>query len=403
MAKNKKKKWCKPRHAFFTELIRLAISPFVRWKYHCRVKPFREAQKRPLLILFNHQTGFDQFFVGKAFDRPIYYVATEDIFSMGFVSGIIRYLVAPIPIKKQTTDVQAILNCMRVAREGGTIAIAPEGNRTYSGRTGYMSPSIVPLARKLGLPIVLYRIEGGYGIQPRWSDSVRKGKMQAYVARVIEPAEYAEMSDDELFEQIRAGLWVDEATVSGEYRGKKRAEYLERAIYTCPTCGLATWQSRGEVMECTKCHQRVRYLPTKELCSTDGEFPFRFVADWYDWQTRFLSELDLTALVNEPVRCEQAALFEVAPYQRKKRIAKRVTVSLYGDRVTLAYGGEEVSYSFDALSAAVVLGKNKLNLYFDGHIYQLKGNKSFNALQFVHFYHQYQNNKKGVKNGFLGI
>ena len=101
------------------------------------------------MILFNHQTALDQFIVGSAFKGPIYYVATEDIFSMGFVSDLLRFAVNPIPIKKQTTDVGAVMNCIRVAKEGGTICIAPEGNRTYSGKTEYINPAIVPLAKKL--------------------------------------------------------------------------------------------------------------------------------------------------------------------------------------------------------------------------------------------------------------
>ena len=116
---------------------------------------FREEGKRPYLIVMNHQTGFDQFFVGMTFRQPVYYVATEDIFSLGWVSNLIRWLVAPIPIKKQTTDIQAVKNCIKVAREGGTIAIAPEGNRTFHGRTVYMNPSIASMAKKLGLPIRL--------------------------------------------------------------------------------------------------------------------------------------------------------------------------------------------------------------------------------------------------------
>jgi hypothetical protein len=50
------------------------------------------------------------------------------------------------------------MNCLRVAREGGTIALAPEGNRTYSGKTEYMNPAIAALARKLALPIALYSV-----------------------------------------------------------------------------------------------------------------------------------------------------------------------------------------------------------------------------------------------------
>lgn len=34
--------------------------------------------------------------------------------------------------------------------------------------------------------------------------------MHSYVARVIQPEEYAAMSNEELLEQVKAGLYVDE-------------------------------------------------------------------------------------------------------------------------------------------------------------------------------------------------
>ena len=188
MMSNKKKKnskWIKPRHYLVRTFLGWTLGVYTRFKYHIKVDRFKGEGKRHYLVLFNHQTAFDQFFVGLAFRKPVYYLASEDLFSNGFSSSLIKYLVAPIPIRKQTTDVKAVLNCIRVAREGGTIAIAPEGNRTFSGKTEYMSSSIVSLAKKLGMPIALYRIEGGYGAQPRWSDVVRRGKMRGYVSEVI--------------------------------------------------------------------------------------------------------------------------------------------------------------------------------------------------------------------------
>ena len=108
-----------------------------------------EEKRRPYLILYNHQTPGDQFFIGMAFRDPVYYMATEDIFSLGWISKLLSWAVAPIPILKQTTDVSAIMNCFRIAREGGTIAVAPEGNRTYSGKTEYMRSSIAALAKNV--------------------------------------------------------------------------------------------------------------------------------------------------------------------------------------------------------------------------------------------------------------
>ena len=402
--KKKDKKWIKARHLVARNIICVLLKPYTALKYGIKIEKFREQGDRQCLILLNHQTPFDQFFVGMAFKGRVYYVATEDIFSLGWVSSVIKYLVAPIPIKKQTTDVRAILNCIKVSKEGGTIAIAPEGNRTYSGRTEYMSPSIVPLARKLGIPIALFRIEGGYGAEPRWSDVVRRGKMRAYVSEVIEPEEYSKMTDEELFSRIESGLFVDEAKVDGEFRHKKLAEYLERAIYVCPECGLSTFESRNDMIECKKCGMRVRYLPTKELVGEDFDFRFRFVAEWYDHQSEYMNSLDVLEYTDEPMYKDLASVSEVIPCKKKVKMSKNVEISLYGNRIEINANEKILSFAFDETLAVTVLGRNKLNIYHSGRIYQLKGSKRFNALKYVHVYNRYKNIKKGDENvKFLGI
>lgn len=392
--------WRKPRHRVVTSLLRLPVGLYARWKYGIRIEPFQEEGSRPYLIVMNHQTSFDQFFVAASFRQPIYYLATEDIFSLGWVSKLIRWLVAPIPIRKQTTDIQAVKNCIRVAREGGSICLAPEGNRTFHGKTVYMNPSIASLTKKLGLPLVIFRIEGGYGIQPRWSNVVRRGKMRSYVKRVIEPEEYQALSGSELAQLIRAELFVDEARVTGEYRHRRNAEFLERAIYICPWCGLSTFESSGDIIRCTKCGRRVRHLPTKELEGVGFAFPHRFVADWYEWQESFLNSTDPMALTGAPVYAETVRLSRVHVFKHKELLKKDARVCLYGDRITV----DDRVFPFETTSAVVVLGKNKINLYSGAEVLQLKGSKRFNALKYVHFFHRYKNAKAGDTNGkFLGL
>lgn len=403
---NKKKKWIKPRHRVVREILNLVLRPYSYFKYGIRAQRFKEQGKRPYLVLYNHQTAFDQFFVGMSFRGAVYYLATEDIFSKGFVSSLIRYLVAPIPIKKQTTDIKAILNCIKVAKEGGTIAIAPEGNRTYSGKTEYMSPSIAPLARKLGMPIALYRIEGGYGVHPRWSDVVRKGKMRGYVSKVIYPDEYANMTDDELFLAIKNELYVNEAVADSNFKHKKSAEYLERAIYYCHYCGLSTFESHRDIIECKKCGRKVKYLPDKKLEGVGFDFPYHFVADWYEAQSNFTNGLDVNQYCDEPMWCDKAALREVIPYKKKELLCKSAEMSLYGNRIEIVSANLNLDLSFDELQAVAVLGKNKLNIYHKDKIYQIKGDKRFNALKYVHIYHRYKNIIKGETDGklqFLGL
>ena len=403
--KKKSKKWLKFRHKVVHAILRYPVHLLCIVKYGIKITKYRDDKgKRPYLILYNHQTAFDQFFVGLAFKQPIYYLATEDIFSNGWVSSLIKYLVEPIPIKKQTTDIKAILNCMRVGKEGGSIAIAPEGNRTYSGETVYMSPAIASLARKLNMPVMLYRIEGGYGVQPRWSDGTRRGKMRSYVSRVIEPEEYKEMTDAELFEAIKAELYVNEAKVDGEYRSKHLAEYLERTIYYCPDCGLSEFESEGDLIKCKKCGKTIRYLPTKELQGVNCKFPYRFVLDWYNAQSDFMNSLDLSPYYEKPLYRDSAVeVKEVIPSEKKIPYGC-ADVTLYGNCVELKINDDTISCHFDDCSTITVLGRNKLNIYHGGKIYQLKGGKRFCALKYVHIYNRYKNIQKGDENNeFLGL
>ena len=101
-----------------------------------------------------------------------------------------------------------------------------------------------------------------------------------------------------------------------------------------------------------------------------------------------------------PLYTDTVSFSEVIPYERKRPIEKSITLSLYGDRITL---GDE-TYSFDSVSALTVLGRNKLNMYNGGKIYQMKGEKSFCALKYVQLFNRYKNITKGDENGkFLGI
>ena len=382
----------------------LFFGGYAKRKYGITVEKYKKTDKTPYLILYNHQTGFDQFFVGMAFREHLYYVASEDIFSMGFLSKLIKFLVAPIPIKKQTNDPRAVINCIKVAKEGGSIAIAPEGNRTFSGKTEYIKPSITALAKHLGLPIAFFRIEGGYGVQPRWSDVVRRGSMKAYVSRVMYPEEYKKLTDDELYDVICRELYNDETEISDEYRHGELAQYLERAVYVCPDCGLSEFHSEGDVIECLRCKKKVRYLPTKELSGIGSDFPFRFVKDWYEYQADYVNSLDLNSLSGDPLYTETVSFSKVELYKKKSVIFKKAALSLFKDKITVTGDGEALEFPFDDLSAVTVLGKNKINLYRGTEVYQIADNERLCALKYVNFYYRHKNIKKGDENvRFLGL
>jgi len=119
--------------------------------------------------------------------------------------------------------------------------------------------------------------------------------MRAYVSRIIEPEEYNVLSNEALFALIQKELYVDETQNKQEFHHKRLAEYLERAMYVCPWCGLTEFYSENDLITCKTCGQQIRYLPNQQLQGVGCDFPFPYVAHWYDYQCNFVKELDTAA------------------------------------------------------------------------------------------------------------
>ncbi len=399
----KSKKWIKPRHKFISNVARVVLKPVMKNKYKAQIVPFAEEGDGQFLVLFNHTTAFDQFFVGAAFKQPLYYVTNDDLFTKGFVSTLLTWAVKPIPIKKQASDVHAVMNCIKVAKEGGSIAIAPEGNRNYSGKPCHINPAIVKLIRAIKLPIAFFRIEGGYGAQPRWSGRVRKGKMKCYVSKVVPLEQYKSLTDEQLLDLVKGELYLDEGVVDVNFVNNKRAEYIERAYYVCPRCGLTTFTSKDNHFVCNQCGLRAEYAQSKQLLWEDSAVDLPFTTQWYDYQEQFVRNMDYTCYLDKPMYTDVTKLSSVIPYKSKKVLDKRATIELYGDRIEIK-GKHPMMLTFDDIATATCLGKNKLNIYHGNEVWQLKGEKRFNALKYVHMCYHYKNVKKGDAHGkFLGL
>ena len=212
------------------------------------------------------------------------------------------------------------------------------------------------------------------------------------------------MSNDELFDAISSTLYVNEACEDEVYRHARLAEYLERAIYYCPYCGLSEFESDRDVIKCKKCSREIRYLPKKTLEGVGFDFPYRFVAEWYDAQKSFMNGLDVTAFVSSVIYSDRARISEVIPYDKKLVLDDDAEISLCGDRITVRGKKAQFDFLFDETAAVTVLGKKKANIYHGGKIYQLKSGKRFNALKYVHIYNRYKNITKGDEHAeFLGL
>lgn len=397
MKKDKATRWHKPRHTFCYHLIRPAFKAFAKIKYHLSYERL-DNSKRPYLILYNHQTASDQFFVYAMCPKTTYFVATEDLFSMGFVTKFLTYTSGIIPIKKNSTDASAVMTCCRVAREGYSVAIAPEGNRTYTGKTVYITPSIAKMVKLLKLPVAIVNFHGGYGLDPRWAMKYRKGKLHAQLRTIIEPQQYKDMSADELYTYLKQLLSIDEVNDGRVYKDiPTSAQYLERVLYRCPQCGsIGTLQSKGRTFTCQHCGSHTTYHPNKQF---DKTFVFSNPNQWWQWQNEQIRQTDINQDKDKAIATDSDVKVDKVLQPKKQLLHKSTTAILYKDRLSI--GGQY--YMYDDITAMAVCGHNKLFVYHKDATIQLKGNKRFCALKYTNYYYHYKHTMEGVEDGFLGL
>ena len=376
--KKKQKHWVKKRHAAVFAFLRFAMAPFLWLRYHYRAEkaPIR---KGPCIVLSNHQATMDPFFISKAFPFQLYFYASDDLFNLK-VSPLIRYLAAPIPKSKSVADLKAVMISLRVLREGGAIGITPEGNRTLSGRQWEMGDSVAKLVKTAKVPLVLFNLCGGYGTDPRWGVKIRRGtKFVGRVRRILTPEEYAGMSDEELFGIIKNELDVDD-TLSGErYKSRRRAEYIERALYMCPVCGsIGTIHSHGTGFCCTSCKTEAEY--TEDLKISPPVGGYSRIYEWYEWERQ---EIVRRILGGEKISDGDILFRESVKLQKKIKLPGN-TVTLDKDSLMTSGGGTETRYPLAEIDAITAVGKKKFNFYYKGKILQVKGGKRFCAIKYVH-------------------
>lgn len=376
--KKKQKHWVKKRHAAVFAFLRFAMAPFLWLRYHYRAEkaPIR---KGPCIVLSNHQATMDPFFISKAFPFQLYFYASDDLFNLK-VSPLIRYLAAPIPKSKSVADLKAVMISLRVLREGGAIGITPEGNRTLSGRQWEMGDSVAKLVKTAKVPLVLFNLCGGYGTDPRWGVKIRRGtKFVGRVRRILTPEEYAGMSDEELFGIIKNELDVDD-TLSGErYKSRRRAEYIERALYMCPVCGsIGTIHSHGTGFCCTSCKTEAEYTENLKISPPVGGYSR--IYEWYEWERQ---EIVRRILGGEKISDGDILFRESVKLQKKIKLPGN-TVTLDKDSLMISGGGAETRYPLAEIDAITAVGKKKFNFYYKGKILQVKGGKRFCAIKYVH-------------------
>ena len=372
------------REPFWIKLLRLLVRPIAYFKWGYRIKNKYKVKKgENVIILSNHQTDLDPILIRLSFNRFLYTVATDNIFSNPKTVKWLTRLGA-IPKRKGLIDIKSTMAMSNIAEHGGSLLLFPEGNRSYAEFQFYIADNFAKLLKSLKCTIVLFNLHGGFGTMPRFgSKKRRKGPFFGRIKKVIKYKDYENLTDEELTEVVKEYLEQFDVDDMHLYKSNAKAEFLERMYFVCPKCGdIHSLRSEGNILKCHKCGLEVEYTEELKLRSDDKDFNFVKLNDWYEYQKQWVRDYQVKKgeVIFED---DDVTLTLSNPYQAKEQLAEG-HLSLTDEKLTVG----DVSFNIhDIVIASPVSGRN-LCITINEDNYVIRGQERFNALKYVFMFNK---------------
>ena len=161
----------------------IVVGPWLRvlfrpWTENLAVLP----DKGPAILVSNHLSFSDSFFLPLVVDRKITFLAKQEYFTGKGIKGLISKAfftgVGQVPIDRTSGRAAeaAILTGIRILDEGHLLGIYPEGTRTADGRLYRGKTGVARMALEGHAPVIPVAMIGTYEIQPpgRVRPSIRR-------------------------------------------------------------------------------------------------------------------------------------------------------------------------------------------------------------------------------------
>jgi 1-acyl-sn-glycerol-3-phosphate acyltransferase len=153
----------------------ILVAPVVRIVWRMRVEGAERVPAGPAIVVANHDSLSDPFFLGAAIERPLRFMAKSELWSNRPVGSVLDAL-GGIPVERRRGDVAAVAAAARAIHHGDTVAMFPQGT-VLGGAGRAWQRGAARLALTTGAPLVPVAILGA-------ADVLRPGTKLPRLARV---------------------------------------------------------------------------------------------------------------------------------------------------------------------------------------------------------------------------
>ncbi len=247
-----------------------------------------EKIERPSIVLCNHGAFIDFAYAGSLIrkESPNFIVARL-YFYKKLLGNLLRSF-GCFPKSMFAMDTESAMNCMRVIRNGGVLAMMPEARLSTVGKFEDIQESTYAFLKKMGVTVYTIKMRGDYLAKPKWGTGIRRGSLvEAELDLLFTPEELQNMELSEIKARTEGALYYDEFEWLKErpavhYRSKKIAEGLENILSRCPSCNARySFTTHADTLTCEKCGLTAKVTSRYEFADRK---PFENFAEWYGWQ-----------------------------------------------------------------------------------------------------------------------
>lgn len=125
------------------------VPPLAKWMYRLNVVGTENIpEKGKMILCSNHRSMMDPILLGVSMKRKIRYMAKEELFlNHGKVVGKFLRSLGAFPVKRGSSDTEAIKQAIDILEQGGMLGIFPQGGIVAYG---------VPFQPKSGVAMIAY-------------------------------------------------------------------------------------------------------------------------------------------------------------------------------------------------------------------------------------------------------
>lgn len=185
---------------------RALVGPVIRAIWGARREPATPLPPGPLLVVANHDSLADPFFLGTALDRPLRFVAKEELWRNRFVGALLDAL-GGIRVRRGRGDLEALAAAADALHAGAAVALFPQGTVLGADERPWHRGA-ARLALQTGAPLLPVRIVGADRALRPGARLPRRARVRVLVGEPIpvEPGSTTIAAARELTARIRAAI-----------------------------------------------------------------------------------------------------------------------------------------------------------------------------------------------------